>query len=109
MSKFIAYTVVLISVLSSTAGASHRQVDFPELVHTSHCILDGRVEDILAWADDEGLVHTEVTFEVIDLIHATPAARALTGPRITLRFLGGTTEDMTLHVSGTPAFTEGER
>lgn len=109
MPKFIILAVTLLSVLASTAIASHRYVEFPELVHTSHAIVDGRVDEVVSWMDDEGMIHTEVHLDVIDLVHADPVARAFTGPDITLRFLGGITEDMTMSVSGTPSFTEGER
>jgi hypothetical protein len=108
MFKSITCTAAL-ALTVSAATASHRYVEFSELVHTSHAIVDGRVDEIITWMDQDGMINTEVNFKVIDLVHADPAARAFAGNYVTLRFPGGVLEDRALSVSGIPSFTEGER
>lgn len=91
------------------ANAAHPYLNFPELVHTSEVIVDARVGESVSWQDATGEIHTEVVFEVIDLVHADPIATPHIGNDFVLPIPGGTIGDVTMAVSGTPSFQQGER
>jgi len=84
-------------------ASSVAQVSFEQMVKTSELIFQGRVSNIICQLDSPNAIHTYVTFEVDDVFKG-----ALQSRTITLRYLGGTVGNRTLHVSDvvTPAIGE---
>ena len=79
---------------------------FDELVGQAETIFEGTVTDVQSqWAGEGGQRHivTYVTFKVNDVLKGEP------GASYTLRMLGGTIGDMTMKVTDTPEFKQGDR
>ncbi|MCH2154135.1 MAG: hypothetical protein MK089_12415, partial [Phycisphaerales bacterium] len=104
--------LILLAVgsLPSPSMAEHRWVGFSELVHRAQVIFDGRVIDQVSWESDDGkMILTDVTFDLIDLVHADPQALAFIGDTITITMPGGTFGGRSLNVCTTPHLNHGER
>ncbi|HCA39150.1 MAG TPA: hypothetical protein DEO92_05670 [Phycisphaerales bacterium] len=109
MTKSLLNGLLVVFACTAWAEAAHRYMNFPELVHTSQAIVDARVGESVTWQDEHGVIHTEIAFEVIDLVHADPIARSFIGNDFILPLPGGTVDGISMGVGGTPSFQEGER
>ena len=102
--------LLAIGSLPMVAMAEHRWVGFSELVHRAHVIFDGRVIDQVSWESDDGkMIYTDMTFDLIDLVHADPKALAHIGNTITITMPGGTFGGRSLDVCTAPHLEHGER
>ncbi|MDP6158985.1 MAG: hypothetical protein QF534_09100 [Phycisphaerales bacterium] len=109
MTKSLLNGLLVVFACTAWAEAAHQYMNFPELVHTSQAIVDARVGESVTWQDEHGVIHTEITFEVIDLVHADPVATSFVGDEFILPLPGGTVGEVTMTVGGLPRFQEGER
>ncbi|MCH2154239.1 MAG: hypothetical protein MK089_12945, partial [Phycisphaerales bacterium] len=101
---------LILGSLTWPAMAEHRWVGFSELVHRAHVIFDGRVIDQVCWESDDGkTISTDVTFDLIDLVHADPKTLAHIGETITITMPGGTVGPRTMTASDGHHFEHGQR
>jgi hypothetical protein len=84
---------LILTIPAVLQASSVAQVSFDELVASSEFIFEGRAIGRRAELDSRGMIHTYVTFEVLDVLKGFPAGR------IELRYLGGTVGGLTLDVS----------
>ncbi|MDG2291841.1 MAG: hypothetical protein P8L37_04210 [Phycisphaerales bacterium] len=105
-----AWIPVLLALLMLVwpCRASHPHVSLPELVHTSHVIIDGRIDSVEMYEEASGRILTDVTLRVLDVWHSDPGADAHMGSVITWTIPGGVVHGRSLD-SVAPRFEFGER
>jgi len=108
MSRSCLPAVLALLLLAWPCSGSHPLVSFPELVHTSHVIIDGRIDSVEMFEEASGLVVTDVTLRVLDAWHADPASSGFLGDTITWTIPGGLAGERSLD-TGAPRFEPGER
>ena len=102
--KFSAFCMLLCLMPISIGNAtSVREVSMDELLQQSQFVFEGTVTAIEARQNSQRRIHTYVTFEITDIIKGE-----YSGNIITLRFLGGTVDDVTMVVSDMQLPQEGE-
>ena len=84
-------------------ATSVREVTMDEMLQQSQFVLEGTVTAIEARENSQERIHSYVTFEITDIIKGEYNSNI-----ITLRFLGGTVDDVTLVVSDMRLPQEGE-
>jgi len=84
-------------------ATSVREVTINEMLQQSQFVLEGTVTAIEARENSQERIHSYVTFEITDIIKGEYHRNI-----ITLRFLGGTVDDITLVVSDMRLPQEGE-
>lgn len=95
--------LLLLGAPSATHAMVVVQRDFPELVARAEQIVAGTVTDIKQEIDAAGAPATLVTFS--DLI----VLKGDVGNTLTLRFYGGETGGVVVHIPDMPTFTVGDR
>lgn len=86
-------------------ASSVRSLSLSHLAERCELAFEGRVVAVRARkAAGSPLIHTEVTFEVLEVLHGRPS-----GPELTLRFLGGEAGERRLEVSDVSIPPLGER
>jgi len=102
--KFLAFYMLLCLMPISIGNAtSIREVSMDEMLQQSQFIFEGTVTAIEARQNSQKRIHTYVTLEITDIIEGE-----YPGNIITLRFLGGTVNDVTMVVSDMRLPQEGE-
>ena len=102
--KFSAFYMLLCLMPISIGNAtSVREVSMDELLQQSQFVFEGTVTAIEARQNSQRRIHTYVTFEITDIIKGEYPDNI-----ITLRFLGGTVDDVTMVVSDMQLPQEGE-
>ena len=102
--KFSAFYMLLCLMPISIGNAtSVREVSMDELLQQSQFVFEGTVTAIEARQNSQKRIHTYVTFEITDIIKGEYPDNI-----ITLRFLGGTVDDVTMVVSDMQLPQEGE-
>jgi len=102
--KFSAFYMLLcLMPISIENATSVREVSMDELLQQSQFVFEGRVTAIEASQNSQKRIHTYVTFEITDIIKGEYPDNI-----ITLRFLGGTVDDVTMVVSDMRLPQEGE-
>jgi hypothetical protein len=102
--KFLAFYMLLCLMPISIGNAtSIREVSMDEMLQQSQFIFEGTVTAIEARQNSQKRIHTYVTLEITDVIKGE-----YPGNIITLRFLGGTVNDVTMVVSDMRLPQEGE-
>ncbi len=102
--KFLAFYMLLCLMPISIGNAtSIREVSMDEMLQQSQLIFEGTVTAIEARQNSQKRIHTYVTLEITDIIKGE-----YPGNIITLRFLGGTVNDVTMVVSDIRLPQEGE-
>lgn len=100
--------VVIVPLLVLDGGAAHAttvlEVGLEEMLGACALIFDGQVLERTVRSDDGGRIHTDVTFEVVEVLKGRLAKRT-----VQLSFLGGTLNGRTLQVSGMQMPRVGER
>lgn len=79
---------------------------FEQLVQQAELIFQGTVTDVKSVSEGEGAqrhISTYVTFQVEDIVKGNP------GKSYTIRMLGGTVGDLTMEITDTPKFHQGDR
>ena len=99
------WCVFLIFLLSLPLhAATVKRLDLDGLVATAQTIIVGKVSDSHTyWTDDGRLILTRYTIEVDETLKGFPSGT------VEVTTIGGTIGELTLHVSGMPAFGVGER
>ena len=95
--------VLLLMPISFGHASSVREVSMNEMLQQSQFVFEGTVTAIEARQNSQKRIHTYVTFEITDIIKGE-----YSGNIITLRFLGGTVDDVTMVVSDMQLPQEGE-
>lgn len=108
MSRSCLPAVLALLLLAWPCRGSHPLVSFPELVHTSHIIIDGRIDSVEMFEEASGLIVTDVTVRVLDAWHADPVSSDILGDTITWTIPGGVAGEWSLD-TGAPRFEPGER
>ena len=102
--KFSAFYMLLCLMPIPIGNAtSVRDVSMDELLQQSQFVFEGTVTAIEARQNSQKRIHTYVTFEITDIIKGEYPDNI-----ITLRFLGGTVDDVTMVVSDMQLPQEGE-
>jgi hypothetical protein len=95
--KYRPFLVSLVSIAlcfpPSTQASTVLQVTFDELTTSSEFIFEGHVVEKRVESDARGLIHTFVTFEVLDIFKGKHSGRT-----IVLRYLGGTVGEVTMRI-----------
>jgi len=86
--------VLLLMPISFGNATSVREVSMDEMLQQSQFVFEGTVAAIEARENSRKRIHTHVTFEITDIIKGEYRSNI-----ITLRFLGGTVDDVTMVVS----------
>jgi len=86
--------VLLLMPISFGNATSIREVSMDEMLQQSQFVFEGTVAAIEARENSRKRIHTHVTFEITDIIKGEYRSNI-----ITLRFLGGTVDDVTMVVS----------
>jgi hypothetical protein len=92
--NWLALLLLLIVCSGVVSASSVAQVTFDEMVQQSEIAFEGRVVEQHADVDANGVIHTSITFQVLDVLKGT-----YTDSTITLRYLGGTSGGTTLKIS----------
>ena len=92
-SRAILIVLLLMPICYGNA-TSVREVSMNELLQQSQLVFEGTVTAIEARQNSQNRIHTYVTFEITDIIKGEYPSNI-----ITLRFLGGTVDDVTMVVS----------
>lgn len=95
--------VLLLIPVSFGNATSVREVSMDEMLQQSQFVFEGTVTAVEARENSQKRIHTYVTFEIIDTIKGQ-----YSGSVITLRFLGGTVNDVTMVVGDMRLPREGE-
>jgi hypothetical protein len=85
-------------------ATSVREASMDEMLRQSQFVFEGTVTAIEARENSQNRIHTYVTFEITDIIKGEYHSNS-----ITLRFLGGTVDDVTMVVGDMRLPQEGER
>jgi hypothetical protein len=102
--KFSAFYMLLCLMPISIGNAtSVREVTMDEMLQLAQFVFEGTVTAIGTRQNNQGRTHTYVTLEIIDIIKGEYRSDT-----ITLRFLGGTVDDVTMVVSEMRLPQEGE-
>jgi len=101
-SRAILIVLLLMPICYGNA-TSVREVSMNELLQQSQLVFEGTVTAIEARQNSQNRIHTYVTFEITDIIKGEYPSNI-----ITLRFLGGTVDDVTMVVSDMRLPQEGE-
>ena len=101
-SRAILIVLLLMPICYGNA-TSVREVSMNELLQQSQLVFEGTVTAIEARQNSQNRIHTYVTFEITDIIKGEYPSSI-----ITLRFLGGTIDDVTMVVSDMRLPQEGE-
>ena len=101
-SRAILIVLLLMPICYGNA-TSVREVSMNELLQQSQLVFEGTVTAIEARQNSQNRIHTYVTFEITDIIKGEYPSNI-----ITLRFLGGTIDDVTMVVSDMRLPQEGE-
>ena len=89
------YSLLLMMMCSAVLLASSvAQVTFDEMVQRSELAFEGRVIEQRSDIDGNGIIHTSITFQILDVLKGT-----YTDSKITLRYLGGTSGATSLKIS----------
>jgi len=86
--------VLLLMPISFGHASSVREVSMNEMLQQSQFVFEGMVTATEARENSQKRIHTYVTFEITDIIKGEYRSNI-----ITLRFLGGTVNDVTMVVS----------
>jgi hypothetical protein len=95
--------VLLLMPISFGNATSVREVSMDEMLLQSQFVFEGTVTAIETRQNKQKRIHTYVTFEIIEIIKGEYPDNT-----ITLRFLGGTVDDVTLVVSDMRLPQQGE-
>lgn len=95
MFRFAAILMVpLLMPVFCANAASVLEVSMNDMIQKSQFVFEGKVTAVEARKSGPKRIHTNITFEIIDIIKGEYYSNS-----ITLRFLGGTVGDVTLAVS----------
>ncbi|HVO26157.1 MAG TPA: hypothetical protein VMW56_21285 [Candidatus Margulisiibacteriota bacterium] len=103
VARYIALLAFLLGVGRPAGAMVVVQREFPELVALAEQIVVGTVTDIKQAADTSGAPATYVTFSDLTVLKGD------VGDTLTLRFYGGESGGVVVHIADMPAFTLGER
>ncbi|HYR87377.1 MAG TPA: hypothetical protein VE422_25055 [Terriglobia bacterium] len=96
-------TVLLLVSLTPLHATTVRRLSFDELVARAQSIVQGRVVDLRTyWTADQKLILTDYTIQVQETMKGS------TPQTVTVTTIGGKIGNTILHVSGMPAFEQGE-
>ena len=102
---FRAFLIALLMMTGRFAdAASIREVSMDEMLQQSQFVFEGMVTGVETAKSTQQRIHTYVTFEIMEIIKGEYSYST-----ITLRFLGGTVDDVTMVVSDMRLPQEGER
>jgi hypothetical protein len=100
---FGIWIVLLLMPICYGNATSVREVTMDEMLQQSQFVFEGTVTAIETQENSQKRIHSYVTFEITDIIKGEYHSNI-----ITLRFLGGTVDDVTLVVSDMRLPQEGE-
>jgi hypothetical protein len=92
--QLMAFSLLLSLCTLSARASIVLEMSFQEVVDHAELVFEGRVRAVEARRDAEGMIHTWVDFEVLELLKGEHASSTLT-----LRFLGGTVGGQRLEVT----------
>jgi hypothetical protein len=98
-----AVTLLLLYAAPAAHAMVVAQRDFPELVARAEQIVAGTVTDIKQGADASGAPATYVTFSDLTVLKGD------VGETLTLRFYGGESGGVAVHIPDMPTFSVGDR
>jgi hypothetical protein len=101
--KVSAFVVLLLFAVTAAQAMAVVQRDFPELVGRAEQIVAGTVSDVKRATDAAGAPVTLVTFSDLTVLKGD------VGDTLTLRFFGGETGDVAVHIPDMPTFNMGDR
>ncbi|NUN14221.1 MAG: hypothetical protein HUU55_11355 [Myxococcales bacterium] len=106
-SSFLTAAFIAVSVPTSSLATVVLQVGIDEMTHTSQVILHATVESVetVTLPDRPGAVFTDVTFVGLE---ALKGSALLVNNRLTVRVIGGKTENYEVRIPGMPLFRSGE-
>ncbi len=109
LATLIACTVLLIAAAAPTARAHALKLELDELTHAADVVFVGTVTDsVYRRVGRDGIVFTDLTFNDLDVIHASEHARSV-DDTLTLSFLGGDDGGRFLSVCCSPTLEVGHR
>ena len=103
MSCFVISIIVVVMTIANGKASSVLEVSLDEMLQQSQLVFEGTVTAINAKEDSQKRIHTYVTFEINDIIKGK-----YPGNTLTLRFLGGTVDGLTMTVSDMRLPQQGE-
>ena len=99
-----------LSFCFKTANADVLKLSFAEVAQTADIVFIGTVsQQSTRMNDKRTMIFTDVTFKDIRVIHATPQSVQREAATIRLTYAGGEMGDVSVDVSDTPRFTDGNR
>jgi len=103
LSCFVILIIVVVMTIANGKASSVLEVSLDEMLQQSQLVFEGTVTAINAKEDSQKRIHTYVTFEINDIIKGK-----YPGNTLTLRFLGGTVDGLTMTVSDMRLPQQGE-
>jgi hypothetical protein len=92
--QLLAFSLLLLLCALPARASTVLEMSFQEVVDHAELVFEGRVRSVEARRDAEGMIHTWVDFEVLEVLKGDHADSTFT-----LRFLGGTVGTQRLEVT----------
>ncbi len=104
MSAVLSLVCLMLFALVGTASADVEEMSLADLTSKASTILQGKVSKVKShWDKDQTMIYTSVSISVGSYLKGETEAR-----EVTIEVPGGTVGDITLWVSDTPIFEEGQ-